>query len=139
MYAGRSELGKNPRRGAGIGQVGRLQQARRERQPPRQPSRRVDVGRPVYGEHQQLAARLGAEARQAAVEGAMGKGSLPASWPGHKPAAELPKTGGGHLNQTESSRQALGCRGCAPQSSAPLWLVQGEEMCPRPPAAACSK
>lgn len=78
MYAGRNKLGKNPRRGAGIGQVGRLQQACRERQPPGQPSRRVDVGRPVYGEHQQLVVRLGAVARQAAVEGAMGKGSLPA-------------------------------------------------------------
>lgn len=78
-------------------------------------------------------------ARQAAVEEAMGKGSLPASWPGHESAAELPKTGDGHLNQTKSSRQALGCRGSVQQSSFPPWLVQGEEMRPRPPAAACSK
>lgn len=62
-----------------------------------------------------------------------------ASWPGHGPAAELPKPEDGHLNHSKSSSQALGCRGCAPQSSAPPWLVQWEEMWPWPPAVACSK
>ena len=118
---------------------GRLLQQCAESRLLRQSSRWVDLGRPAWWEHRQLVARPGAAARQAAVEEAMGAGSLPVSWPGHEPAAELPKAGDGRLSQAKSCRQALGCRGCAPQSSAPPRLVQGEEMRPWPPAAACSR
>lgn len=72
-------------------------------------------------------------------EEAMTKGSLPASWPRHQPVAELPETRAGHLKQAESGGEGLGCRGCGPQSNALPWLVQQEEMWPRPPAAACTK
>lgn len=91
-------------------------------------------------EHRQLVARLAAVARHPAVrEEAMAKGSLPAPWPGHQPVAELPETRAGHLKQTKSGREALGCRGCGPQSNALPWLVQREEMWPWPPAATCTK
>lgn len=45
----------------------------------------------------------------------------------------LPKTRAGHLNHPDRGGGALGCRVCAPQSSAAPWLVQWER-----PGPSCS-
>ena len=133
-----ASLGKIP--GGGTG-GGRLQQRCTESQPLRQQSWWVDVGREtcVLGTP---AARCKAGSGGGAPccrEEAMSKGSLPASWPGHKPAAELPKTRAGHLNQTKSSRGSPGTHGlCTPKQCSSL-ACAAEDMQPWPPAAACTK